>query len=458
MNHCDDESQYHGWMKANCCESCEKIQKKECKGDKTDEFTISEISSDVCMDMKKSGYCSPDNNSHYDWMMDNCCATCKLKDTPTPHPTAGPGESTVECEDDWDYCEELPRSICLDRNTAVHCRKTCDMCRSITDPDWCNHNEVVVGGNKYIAEGTQWTKGRHIEDAAVRLAPKNNSLACDEFDGRFFQGMIAVVDRGVCFFSKKVAHVQKAGAVALIVVDYRGFNDDEKPLRMADRSGYDTPHIPAVAITFNAGSAVKELVKKKKKVLGTLLCPECQDESFICEQKVGKFPEMCEQQFMHSTCALTCGFCKPDATGLRPPPVAGATYSPSRSPSLPPTGDSLSPSFTPTYSPTVVPTVSPSIMPTASPTNGQITSIEDFSEWCHENAQTKQSCKENSCGKWHQVLKACVTTVEFANRLKCKNFKDANVCTMVGCTATTVKKKGKRKLKCKGKMFKKKSG
>src|SRR4029077_2302534 len=65
-------------------------------------------------------------------------------------------------------------------------------------------------------------------------------------------GNLAIIDRGVCSFSQKVANAKAAGAIAVLVIN----NVAGDPIPMARTAGFDD-NIPAVMIGLNDGTALR---------------------------------------------------------------------------------------------------------------------------------------------------------------------------------------------------------
>jgi len=65
-------------------------------------------------------------------------------------------------------------------------------------------------------------------------------------------GNLAIIDRGVCTFSQKVANAKAAGAIAVLIIN----NVAGDPIAMARTAGFDD-NIPAVMIGLNEGTALR---------------------------------------------------------------------------------------------------------------------------------------------------------------------------------------------------------
>ncbi|KAL8159110.1 hypothetical protein V2J09_000647 [Rumex salicifolius] len=105
--------------------------------------------------------------------------------------------------------------------------------------------------------------------------PSTNTQACDPFkDDKPFKSRtatptIVIVDRGECYFAKKVWHAQKAGASAVLVAD----SIDEVLITMDMPEASDEAEyvanitIPSVMITKSFGDTLKKALKDKKEIL-----------------------------------------------------------------------------------------------------------------------------------------------------------------------------------------------
>jgi len=78
-------------------------------------------------------------------------------------------------------------------------------------------------------------------------------------------GKLAIIDRGVCTFSQKVANAKSAGAVAVLIVN----NVAGDPIAMARTAGFDD-NIPAVMIGLKEGGALRASGAMMAKATDTL--------------------------------------------------------------------------------------------------------------------------------------------------------------------------------------------
>src|SRR4029077_16875744 len=65
-------------------------------------------------------------------------------------------------------------------------------------------------------------------------------------------GNVAIIDRGTCSFSQKVANAKAAGAIGVVIVN----NVAGDPIAMARTAGFDDD-IPAVMISKGNGAALR---------------------------------------------------------------------------------------------------------------------------------------------------------------------------------------------------------
>lgn len=100
--------------------------------------------------------------------------------------------------------------------------------------------------------------GPPIQDAPFGPAPYRpvstlggSSLACEPLPEGSLSGQIALVERGVCFFSLKALHVQQAGATAMMVYNHEEGGD--AILQMAGGEGADAVTIPSVIVSHAMG-------------------------------------------------------------------------------------------------------------------------------------------------------------------------------------------------------------
>ena len=65
-------------------------------------------------------------------------------------------------------------------------------------------------------------------------------------------GELAIINRGTCIFSQKVANAKAAGAIAVLIIN----NVAGDPIAMARTAGFDDD-MPAVMISKNDGAALR---------------------------------------------------------------------------------------------------------------------------------------------------------------------------------------------------------
>jgi hypothetical protein len=110
---------------------------------------------------------------------------------------------------------------------------------------------------------SEWNPGRSMGSATADLQPAGGILipspggsasGCDpsDFTG-FVAGRIALIQRGTCTFSQKIANAQAAGAAGVII-----FNEGNSPARTGVFSGSlsSVPPIPVAFTSFAAGDAL----------------------------------------------------------------------------------------------------------------------------------------------------------------------------------------------------------
>ena len=66
------------------------------------------------------------------------------------------------------------------------------------------------------------------------------------------RGDVAIIDRGTCVFSQKVANAKAAGAIGVLIVN----NVAGDPIAMARTAGFDDD-LPAVMATVRDGAALR---------------------------------------------------------------------------------------------------------------------------------------------------------------------------------------------------------
>ena len=84
--------------------------------------------------------------------------------------------------------------------------------------------------------------------------PGSITDGCEAFPTNFFDGMIALIDRGGCSFVQKVSNAQDAGALAVVIANNDADNPGDEIYMAGDD---DTITIPSVGVSFNAGAELK---------------------------------------------------------------------------------------------------------------------------------------------------------------------------------------------------------
>ena len=117
-------------------------------------------------------------------------------------------------------------------------------------------NQHFVGEPFTYPSGGGTTVGAAVGDFAPLPAGSFNlfdthSDGCTSVDPGA-SGNLAIIDRGVCTFSQKVANAKAAGAVAVLIIN----NVAGDPIAMARTAGFDD-NIPAVMIGLNEGTALR---------------------------------------------------------------------------------------------------------------------------------------------------------------------------------------------------------
>jgi subtilisin family serine protease len=117
-------------------------------------------------------------------------------------------------------------------------------------------NQHFVGEPFTYPSGGGTTVGAAVGDFAPLPAGSFNlfdthSNGCASVDPGA-SGNLAIIDRGVCTFSQKVANAKAAGAIAVLIIN----NVAGDPIAMARTAGFDD-NIPAVMIGLNEGTALR---------------------------------------------------------------------------------------------------------------------------------------------------------------------------------------------------------
>ena len=117
-------------------------------------------------------------------------------------------------------------------------------------------NQHFVGQPFTYPSGGGTTVGAAVGDFDALPAQSFNlfdtaSNGCTSVDPGA-SGKLAIIDRGACFFSQKVANAKAAGAVAVLIIN----NVAGDPVAMARTAGFDDD-LPAVMIGLNEGAALR---------------------------------------------------------------------------------------------------------------------------------------------------------------------------------------------------------
>jgi subtilisin family serine protease len=109
-----------------------------------------------------------------------------------------------------------------------------------------------IAGTYYCVEGAITPPLTNSEPVIGRVVYARPALGCGALDNpSALRGNIALIDRGTCFFSEKILHAQRAGAIAVIMVN----NQDTAPIVMGgDGTGIT---IPGVMISQADGARIK---------------------------------------------------------------------------------------------------------------------------------------------------------------------------------------------------------
>lgn len=79
--------------------------------------------------------------------------------------------------------------------------------------------QMSFGTNTVLAAADSNYSSGALVSGDLTLAPTTNRLACNSFGNNFFNGSVAVVYRGECFFTDKISNAQQAGASGVIVIN-----------------------------------------------------------------------------------------------------------------------------------------------------------------------------------------------------------------------------------------------
>ncbi|MBI2680133.1 MAG: S8 family serine peptidase [Candidatus Solibacter usitatus] len=124
---------------------------------------------------------------------------------------------------------------------------------------------ATVGGSQFLA-----TPGSGPAPPAPITAPvkdvasiQSDGLACSPFSPGSLTGKIALILRGVCFFSQKIANVAAGGAVGALV-----YTNANQPDAIVMEAAPAT--LPATMVSYADGVRIKQLVAATPGVVGTL--------------------------------------------------------------------------------------------------------------------------------------------------------------------------------------------
>jgi len=143
-------------------------------------------------------------------------------------------------------------------------------------------NQHFVGQPFTYPEGGGTTVGAAVGDfdplpAASFDLFDTQSDGCASVDSGA-SGKLAIIDRGVCTFSQKVANAKAAGAIAVLIIN----NVAGDPIAMARTAGFDDD-LPAVMIGKNEGAALRasgETTASAEATFQEFITPENKDIAY----------------------------------------------------------------------------------------------------------------------------------------------------------------------------------
>ncbi|HEX5154629.1 MAG TPA: M36 family metallopeptidase [Parafilimonas sp.] len=113
--------------------------------------------------------------------------------------------------------------------------------------------------------------------------PSSHNACSDPANAKKLNGKIAMINRGTCLFVSKILNAQKAGAIAVIMVDSI---PGEPPFTMGGLD--ESIVIPAVMISYEDGLTIQEVLSKGTAVNVTLSAPQYidgdLDNGVICHE------------------------------------------------------------------------------------------------------------------------------------------------------------------------------
>jgi len=153
----------------------------------------------------------------------------------------------------------------------IHCEKESgvSVCLPVTAAEKAAHNiqeggHLELGSDKFEYLSAKF--GTPMPAGTVKLGVADPIQACGELDAEQFKGQAVLVKRGGCPFLDKVSNVQRAGAVASILI-----NTQPGILRMDSLKRYESYNISiaAVMITTSTGDKLSKLAGSDIKFLAS---------------------------------------------------------------------------------------------------------------------------------------------------------------------------------------------
>ncbi len=110
---------------------------------------------------------------------------------------------------------------------------------------------VRVGGEMYpAASGTGPAADGAVEGPGVDVRQFGDPLGCEPLPSNALVGVVAVIERGTCYFVEKVEHADAAGAIAAVIVNHEG--DDLLTMALLEQTD-----IPAFMVGASSGEAIR---------------------------------------------------------------------------------------------------------------------------------------------------------------------------------------------------------